>query len=205
VRKPLERLGGEFATLASTIVRYGPGSRFRGHTHTLGEEFLVLEGTFSDEHASYPAGTYVRNPPGSHHAPFSDEGCTIFVKLHQIDATERRTIRVYPSDLIWRDTDHAGHQRALLFESESEGLSVCLERLAAGSQLTATSDGGDEILLLEGRIQLVNKSAKVFEDRDWLRRFKPRSKIVALTDSLLWVKRGHLHRRGRKVWQADSG
>jgi anti-sigma factor ChrR (cupin superfamily) len=46
----------------------------------------VLEGTFSDEQGDYPAGSYVRNPVGSRHAPFSREGCTIFVKLHQSDA-----------------------------------------------------------------------------------------------------------------------
>ena len=69
-RRILERSGGEVA-LASSIVRYRAGSRFHAHTHALGEEFLVLEGTFSDERGHYPVGTYVRNPPGSAHAPFS--------------------------------------------------------------------------------------------------------------------------------------
>ena len=39
------------------------------HVHGGGEEFLVLEGVFQDEHGDFPAGSYVRNPPQSHHTP----------------------------------------------------------------------------------------------------------------------------------------
>ena len=38
--------------------------------------------------ADYPAGTYVRNPPGTAHTPRSDVGCTIFVKLRQFAADD---------------------------------------------------------------------------------------------------------------------
>ena len=81
-RVMLDRLGEEVA-VATSIVRYAAGSRFAAHRHDRGEEFLVLEGVFADEHADYPAGTYVRNPPGTAHTPRSDVGCTIFVKLRQ--------------------------------------------------------------------------------------------------------------------------
>src|SRR5579859_6313352 len=81
-RKMLERDGGEVAR-ATSLVRYAAGSRFERHEHGGGEEFLVLDGIFSDEYGDYPPGTYVRNPPGSHHAPFSRTGCTLFVKLRQ--------------------------------------------------------------------------------------------------------------------------
>jgi anti-sigma factor ChrR (cupin superfamily) len=81
-RRMLDRVGGEVAR-ATSLVRYGPGARFAEHAHGGGEEFLVLEGVFSDERGDYPAGTYVRNPPGSRHRPFSRGGCTLFVKLHQ--------------------------------------------------------------------------------------------------------------------------
>ena len=62
-RMMLDRIGDEVAR-ATTIVRFRPNSQFEAHTHGGGEEFLVLEGVFSDEHADYPAGTYVRNPIG---------------------------------------------------------------------------------------------------------------------------------------------
>src|SRR5262245_27744975 len=67
-RKLLERMGGEGA-LATRIVRYASHSHFAAHEHGAGEESLVLEGVFSDEHGDYPPMTYVRNPPGSVHTP----------------------------------------------------------------------------------------------------------------------------------------
>jgi anti-sigma factor ChrR (cupin superfamily) len=60
-RRMLDRVGDEVAR-ATTIVRYAPNSQFSPHTHGGGEEFLVLEGVFQDEHGDYPVGTYVRNP-----------------------------------------------------------------------------------------------------------------------------------------------
>jgi anti-sigma factor ChrR (cupin superfamily) len=48
--------------------------------HAGGEEILVLDGTFEDEHGAYPKGSWLRSPPLSRHAPFSREGCTILVK-----------------------------------------------------------------------------------------------------------------------------
>jgi anti-sigma factor ChrR (cupin superfamily) len=82
-RRMLERVGEELAK-ATTVVRYHPGSQFKTHTHDLGEEILVLEGVFSDETGHYPAGSYLMNPPGSSHAPYSAQGCTLFVKLRHL-------------------------------------------------------------------------------------------------------------------------
>ena len=76
-RRMLDRDGEEVAR-ATSLVKYDPGSYFSAHTHGGGEEFFVLAGTFSDDHGDYPAGTYVRNPVGSTHKPFSKDGCTIF-------------------------------------------------------------------------------------------------------------------------------
>lgn len=65
---------------ATSLVRYQPGSHFSAHEHGGGEEILVLDGVFEDEHGYYPAGSYLRNPPGSRHTPGSTEGCVIFVR-----------------------------------------------------------------------------------------------------------------------------
>ena len=86
-RRMLDRHGAESGR-ATSMVRYAPGSSFKEHTHVGGEEFLVLEGVFSDERGDFPAGSYVRNPIGSKHTPFCKDGCIIFVKLHQIDEAE---------------------------------------------------------------------------------------------------------------------
>src|SRR6267154_2567497 len=73
-RRFLERDGGEIAR-ATSIVRYAPGGAFSPHVHDKGEEYLVLSGVFSDESGDFAQGTYVRNPPGSRHAPFTRDGC----------------------------------------------------------------------------------------------------------------------------------
>src|SRR5207244_1651766 len=86
-RKVLERDGDEVAR-ATSVVCYAAGSAFDAHEHVGGEEFFVLDGVFSDEQGDYPAGTYVRNPPGSRHRPFSRAGCVLFVKLRQIAADD---------------------------------------------------------------------------------------------------------------------
>ena len=70
-RRLLERVGGEVAR-ATSIVRYAPGAKFDAHRHELGEEIFVLEGMLSDEAGNYGPGTYLKNPLGSSHAPFSD-------------------------------------------------------------------------------------------------------------------------------------
>ena len=82
-RRLLERVGEEVAR-ATSLVRYAPGSSFSPHSHDGGEEFLVMDGVFTDEEmGDFPAGYYVRNPVGSSHTPSSEEGCIIFVKLWQ--------------------------------------------------------------------------------------------------------------------------
>ncbi|XQF94306.1 cupin domain-containing protein (plasmid) [Pseudoalteromonas espejiana] len=56
-RRPLDRVGAEVAC-ATSIVRYAPGSEFSPHVHTGGEEFVVLEGVFQDEHGGFPRVVY---------------------------------------------------------------------------------------------------------------------------------------------------
>jgi modification methylase len=53
-RMMLDRIGEEVAR-ATTIVRFAPNSAFDAHTHGGGEEYLVLDGVFSDEAGDYPA------------------------------------------------------------------------------------------------------------------------------------------------------
>src|SRR5262245_10063938 len=122
-RRMLERSGDEVA-LATTLVRYAPNSSFPGHSHALGEEFLVLEGTFSDEDGDYPPGTYVRNPPGSRHAPFSREGCVILVKLRQMTHDESEKVRVFPGDRRWVPGPDSGVERALLYANWSTSVEL---------------------------------------------------------------------------------
>jgi ChrR Cupin-like domain len=94
-RRMLERDGAEVAR-ATSVVRYAPDSSFDAHVHGGGEEFLVLEGVFSDEHGDFGPGMYVRNPPGSRHTPRSGPGCTILVKLRHMDPDDQEYVGSTP-------------------------------------------------------------------------------------------------------------
>lgn len=100
LRKPLEREKEESGQVTS-IVQYKPNSRFPEHSHPLGEEIYVLEGEFADENGRYPKGTYLRNPPGSSHSPFSDKGCVIFVKLNQFSEGDSHQVVINTNKKEW--------------------------------------------------------------------------------------------------------
>ncbi len=100
-RQILERNGGEVAR-ATSIVRYDAGARFDFHSHGLGEQILVLEGMLSDEHGDYPAGTYLQNPPGSGHAPYSKDGCKLFVKLRYLDPADSERVVINTNTAQWQ-------------------------------------------------------------------------------------------------------
>ncbi|WP_333574053.1 cupin domain-containing protein [Sphingomonas sp.] len=146
-RRMLFRIGEEKAR-ATSIVRYAPGSAFARHAHAGGEEFLVLAGTFQDETGDFPVGTYVRNPPGSAHAPASADGCVILVKLWQFAAHDdvqvvRRSVEgeVAPA--------RPGVDEArILFNGAGER--VMLEQWQAGATVEVANERGLELLVLGG-------------------------------------------------------
>ena len=135
-RRMLDRIGGEVAR-ATTIVRYAPNSRFPAHIHGGGEEFLVLDGVFQDEHGDFPAGSYVRNPPGSRHTPGSAPGCTIFVKLWQFDPDDRTEVRLDGGWPNLRAGPRAGPASRWSTSSTTTIEEVRLERLGGGGQRLA--------------------------------------------------------------------
>jgi len=190
-RRMLERIGGEVAD-ATTIVRYAPGSRFPPHTHGLGEEFLVLSGTFSDEHGDYPQGTYVRNPPGSTHTPFSDPGCVILVKLRQMRSDETDTARVYPHERRWLAQSRPGVDLVPLYSNTR--IQVCLLRLAPGAELPARHvTSGEELFVIEGSLDLLTRPRQTLHAWAWRRSPAIRQPGIRSTEgALLWTKRGHL-------------
>lgn len=146
-RKLLEREEAERGR-ATSIVRYAAGSRFNTHLHPLGEEILVLDGVFSDEDGDYPAGTYIRNPPGSSHAPFSEEGCTLFVKLHQFSPDDRTQLRIHTKSTEWLP-GQGGLQVMPLHSFEGEH--CALVKWPAGELFKPHRHfGGEEILVLSG-------------------------------------------------------
>jgi len=187
-RRMLERDGEEVAR-ATSLVRYAPGSSFAPHTHGAGEEFLVLDGVFSDETGDFPAGFYVRNPPGSTHRPASAPGAVILVKLRQMPPEERAPVRLDTRDsALWRDIGE-GRQEARLFDAPWER--VVMQRLAPGYAGHAESfPRGVEIFVLEGDLQI---DGVAHHAGNWLRRPAGGSLALASEEgALFYRKSGHL-------------
>lgn len=189
LRKPLDRVGAEVAR-ATSLVKYAPNSHFSAHTHTGGEEFLVLEGVFQDEHGDFPAGTYVRNPPTTKHIPRSDEGCVIFVKLWQYDLSDRdqKFINIFDSSHEWTKSEAGVEYLELHTDSREAVFALKLQR----DQLyVCTKTEGAEVLVLNGKVQ---ESDDVLTQNTWLR--VPKGSGLKLTgyaeNSLVWIKMGHL-------------
>ena len=186
-RLMLDRIGDEVAR-ATSIVRYAPGSSFARHEHGAGEEFLVLDGVLSDEHADYGVGTYVRNPPGSGHSPYSRNGCRILVKLRQFDPQDLAHVVVdTTNNSVWPNESGSSVLELHKFGSER----VMMIRLGAGDPLPIRSDpGGIEILVISGSI---DDEGTQLTAESWLRIPADQEiRLVASSDSLLWVKTGHL-------------
>lgn len=150
-RRMLDRDGAESGR-ATSIVRYAPGSHFDTHTHMGGEEFLVLEGVFSDEHGDFGPGMYVRNPVGSAHRPHSEAGCVIFVKLWQMDPDDRDYVRIDTGAAEWRPGRFDG--LSVLPLHGFGGERVALVKWEPGARMPAhTLPGGGEILVLDGVLE----------------------------------------------------
>ncbi|NJL84387.1 MAG: cupin [Chloroflexaceae bacterium] len=187
-RRLLEREGKEVAR-ATSLVRYAPDSRFAAHTHGGGEEFLVLSGIFSDESGDYPPGTYVRNPVGSNHAPSSEPGCLIFVKLWQMSPDDQARVVVNTNNATWLQGMVEGLQVLPLHTHGRE--TVALVKWKPGTYFSRHSHpGGEEIFVLEGTFE---DEFGVYPQGTWLRN-PPGSTHQPFSQQgcLIYVKTGHL-------------
>jgi ChrR Cupin-like domain len=188
-RRMLDRIGDEVAR-ATPIVRYAPHSHFSPHTHGGGEEFLVLDGVFQDEHGDYPAGSYVRNPPTTRHTPGSDPGCVIFVKLWQFHPADRTEVRIETGRTTFMPAPgRPGVEVMPLFKDERE--EVRLERWAPEAGIELALPQGAEFLVLSGRFK---EREETFSEQSWLRLpAKATLQARAGADGCrVWIKAGHL-------------
>ena len=187
-RKMLER-DGEEAARATSIVRYAPGAVFSSHQHDLGEEILVLAGTLKDEYGEYSPGTYIKNPPGSQHTPFTQEGCTLFVKLRHMAPDDAQRVVIDSQTTDWFPGLVPG--LFVLPLSSFGTTNTAMVRWAPGTYFNAHRHfGGEEIFVVNG----------VFEDEHgrypegfWLRSPHMSShKPFSTGGCTILVKTGHL-------------
>ena len=189
-RMKLDRVGDEVAR-ATSVVRYAPHSEFSSHTHNGGEEFLVLEGVFSDEHQSYSKGSYVRNPIGTSHTPkIGKEGATIFVKLHQFDRDDKEQKMIDTQNSPWQQGLVDGLTVMPLHEFKGEH--AALVQWAPHTQFQVHKHwGGEEIFVLEGTFY---DEYGRYPKGSWLRspHMSQHTPFTKEDGALIYVKVGHL-------------
>jgi len=167
LRKRLHRVGPPESGQVTAIVRYQPGSEFPHHEHPEGEEILVLEGVFSDERGDWPAGTYLLNPEGFSHRPFSREGCLLLVKLRQYPGRERRHVALATGDSIWRSSIRPGVYWKKLYAQEPFSDHMRLERWTyPGDVGVLNFPQGAELFVLSGQF---HDDHSVYRRHAWLR------------------------------------
>ena len=150
-RKRLHLVGEAEAGQVTSVVRYQPNSSFPIHDHPGGEEILVLDGVFSDEHGDWPEGTYLLNPEGFRHAPFSKEGCLLLVKLRQYGGEGRHHVAIDTRHATWKHEHKDGIARLTMYDRPGFPEKMILERWPPGASLGRRSfPGGAEYFVLEG-------------------------------------------------------
>ena len=186
-RRMIERDGEEVAR-ATSLVSYAAESSFSAHRHDKGEEFLVMDGVFSDETGDFPKGSYVRNPPGSEHSPHSKDGCEIFVKLRQMHLDDQSFVRIDPQQSTWIQSEIPTISYLPLHQFGSEN--VALIQVEKTSDIWKTDfPHGMELLVISGCLQGKQRLCR----GSWLRLAAgERIELSALEKTLFYVKTGHL-------------
>lgn len=188
-RRRVHRVGPAESGQVTSVVRYAPAAAFPEHDHPEGEEILVLEGVFSDQLGHAPAGMHLLNPEGHRHAPWSEKGCVLFVKLRQYDGDDRPYRRTDTNQMAWTPTAHAGIEEKVLDDPPTRSERTVLERWAPGaSASTEPVEGGAELFVIEG--QLADRVGE-HGPGSWIR--VPPGEALGLRatrESVLYVKTG---------------
>lgn len=191
-RKRLDLSGPAECGRVTSIVRYDANSKFHPHVHPDGEEILVLDGVFSDQHGDYPAGSYLLNPEGFEHAPFSKEGCVLFVKLRQYPGSLRGQIAINMLKESWQDLGH-GLSSLVLYEEDDFPERMTMMRMEEGAVFSVPPEAeGAEVFVLFGEMA---DGVDSFGTGDWLRWPTSSSRTFTATKAVTaYLKTGHLPR-----------
>lgn len=187
-RIPLEREAKETGEVTS-IVRYEPNTHFSTHYHPNGEEIFVVSGIFQDEFGHYPAGTYIRNPANTRHAPASDSGCTLYVKLNMFPEGDREPLRIDTHNARWQPGHYPG-QSVLPLHGYGSDRTVIMQWHAGSTLPPQSYEGGLEIYILAGSFY---DEWGEYSEGFWLRTPPGSAHQPATRDGcLLLAKTGHI-------------
>lgn len=133
------------------LTRFAPKGYFPFHGHPGGEEILVLEGNFQDETGVHTPGTYMLNPEGFVHRPYSEKGCLTFVKLRQHGGQRRRQVRTNIFQEAWQPGVIPQIQVQPLYEQEGFAEKVWIEHWRPGTRLSNVVESEvKEIFIIKG-------------------------------------------------------
>jgi len=173
---------------STSLVRYDPGSSFPTHQHPQGEEILVLEGVLSDEHGDYGNGTYIRNPPGSEHTPFSEKGCVLLVKRDQFDSEDHLSVCIDTANTAWMP----GEDKIEVMPLHDFGHeSVALYHWSVGARHSSHQHfGGEEIFVISGALL---DEYGAYPQGSWIRNPHNSEHCPYVeSETVIWIKTGHL-------------
>lgn len=188
-RKRVHRVGPAESGQVTSVVRYEAGAKFPAHDHPGGEEILVLEGVFSDEHGDWPAGTYLLNPEGFSHAPFSRDGCTLFVKLRQFPGLDRTHIALQTAERLWKPSVRKISSWKKLYAQEPYSDFMRLEAWDTPAELGQINfPQGAELLVLKGQF---SEEGTNYRTHSWLR-IPPGGSVTPTSDDYceVYIKEG---------------
>lgn len=186
-RKPLAREEAERGH-ATSLVMFEAGAHFSVHDHPLGEEILVLSGTFSDHTGDYQAGSYFRNPEGFTHAPFSKEGCVLLVKLHQFKHGDDEHVVIDTKQKAW--SSGLGGLSVMPLHSY-KGESTALVKWPKGERFQLHRHfGGEEVFVIKG--EFIDEHGR-YPQGTWIRSPHLSEHFPYVEqETILLVKVGHL-------------
>ena len=187
--KRFERSGEGNSTRATSIVKFPADRQFAPHTHFGGEEFLVLDGVFSDGTGNFPQGFYVRNPVGSSHSPWSQPGAIIFAKIGQFDSRDPNYVRLDTKGADWQNYPEQGMKVLLLHQFEDE--CTFLVSLDSGHVFPQSGFvGGLEIFVVSGQLTVSDNDMMT---HDWMRSAHEEDiRITSRERAVFYLKTGHL-------------
>ncbi|MFV0276127.1 MAG: cupin domain-containing protein [Parahaliea sp.] len=166
-QKVLHRVGPVETAQLTAIVRYEPGTRLPRQDTLEGEETLVLEGTLSNKQGDWPAGSYLLNPAGFHHSSWTEQGCTLFVKLRQYPGSGRDQIAVQSRDLPWQLSVRRNAQWKKLYAQEPYTDFMRLEAWDTPAELGQLNfPRGVELLVIKGGFA---DALGQYDTHSWLR------------------------------------
>ncbi len=182
-RIPLESESRESGRLTS-IVKFTPGAKLDQSTHSSGEEIVVLEGVLSDEQENYPAGTYLRIPPGDYRIFSSKQGCKIFRKSNQLLPLDTENIVINTNNAEW----HPGHGNLEVMPLSDN---TALVKWPKGAVFVNHSHyGGEEIFVLKGKF---NDEHGSYPKGTWIRSPHLSTHFPFVEEeTIIFVKTGHL-------------